>query len=141
MSTTTEQSGPAAPNVIASSAGPRWFTDEKIDEFTKNFPSLIVEALDRGDTETAKAWCVRNKASEGVIFNAYLNWMVDTASYAHDMWGERAAANLIKEASKDGPSELYKVQQKMLQDDGIRGHVRFVCGLSLAAPLRRVLLG
>ncbi len=84
--------------------GKRLFTEEELQEFSKDFMGLAMEALERGDVEKAKHWIRRHDANKDWIHDLYLNWITALLSKIYDQWGEDACAQVLRETVVGGQS-------------------------------------
>ena len=78
--------------------GKRLFSDEELKEFTKGHIELALEALEKGDIETAKHWCRRNEETKHWIHDHYVYWVTSLLTHIHNRYGEDAAVAALKES-------------------------------------------
>jgi hypothetical protein len=84
--------------------GKRLFTKEELEEFSKDFMGLAMEALERGDIEKAKFWIRRHDVNKDGIHDLYMNWITALLSHIYDQYGEDAAAHAVRETVVGGQS-------------------------------------
>ncbi len=104
----------------------RIFTKAELEEYSKGFMDLALEALDKGDLETARRWCERNKETEWFLHDAYLVWIPEVLRLVYDFFGEDGAVSVVRKATLDGCEIFNKVREPLLAEKGIRGHVEFL---------------
>lgn len=76
----------------------RLFTDEELAEFSKGHIELALEALEKGDIETAKKWCIRNEETKSWIHDHYVYWVSALLTHVMKRYGEDAAVDALKES-------------------------------------------
>jgi hypothetical protein len=72
-------------------AADRVFTKQELTDFSKDCMRLAMEALERGDIETAKLWIRRQDETKDFIHDLYLHWVTALLSHIYDRWGEDEA--------------------------------------------------
>lgn len=98
----------------------RIFTEERLQEFGKGFMFLALEALEKGDIETAKYWCKRNEETKFFIHDSYLYWVSRILSIIYERWGEDACVSVVKDSVRFASIEsFYREKQKMIEEKGI----------------------
>jgi hypothetical protein len=108
----------------------RLFTKKELDEFSKDFMGLTVEALEKGDIEKAKYWVRRQDATKDFIHDLFLHWIAGLLSHIYDNWGEDAAARAVRETAGHGqsgfsiPSALNK--QKVIKEGGLKAYIQLL---------------
>lgn len=76
----------------------RLFTEEELKEFTKGHIELALEALERGDMETAKFWCRKNEETKNWIHDHYVYWVSALLTHVTKRYGEDAGVAALKES-------------------------------------------
>jgi hypothetical protein len=108
----------------------RIFTEEELDEFSKDFTRLTMEALDAGDIEKAKYWLKRHDETKDVIHDLYLHWVTALLSHIYDQFGEDAAVRAVRDtATRDQSQWAYtflKVKNELIEEQGLRGYIEFL---------------
>ena len=111
----------------------RIFTNEELEEFSKDFMGLTMEALEQGDIEKAKQWIRRHDGTKDAIHDLYLHWITALLSHIYDNWGEDAAVKAVKETACHGQSgwalPIMKVKEQIMQEKGLKGYIEWIVDL------------
>jgi hypothetical protein len=114
-------------------AGDRIFTEEELEEFSKDFMGLAMEALEKGDVEKAKYWIRRQDATKDILHDLYLHWTTALLSYIYDNWGEDAAVRAVRDTATRGQSgfslQMVKIKEQIMAATGTKGWVQLVVDL------------
>lgn len=76
----------------------RMFTDKELNEFTKDFIELAVEAIDKGDRDKAKHWLERHQETKNWIHDHYVYWVTSLLTHITKRYGEDAAVEALKDS-------------------------------------------
>jgi hypothetical protein len=101
----------------------RVFTPEELAEFSKDCLALALEALERGDTETAKVWIRKQEETKHVIHDAYLHWVAALLSHIYDHWGEDEAVAAIRETVRGFSLAILDQKTRLIREQGMRGWI------------------
>ncbi|MCC7412484.1 MAG: hypothetical protein IT495_12765 [Gammaproteobacteria bacterium] len=104
----------------------RLFTQEQLQEFAKDFMQLALEAIERGDRDTAMHWCRRNQETEWYVHDSYLLWIPEILTIVYDTFGEDSAAGAIKAAIRDASAIYDEHRLALIGEKGLRGHVEYI---------------
>jgi len=77
--------------------GKRLFTKEKLDEFSKDFMGLAMEALENGDIEKAKHWIRKQDENKDALHDLNLHWVTAFMDWIYRQYGEEAAVRAIRD--------------------------------------------
>lgn len=102
----------------------RVFTPDELSEFSKDNIGHALEALDRGDIETAKAWLRKHEETKNYIHDIYMHWVAKLMTHIYDHWGEEAAVAAIGETVRDFSLPTVAHRQQVLRERGLRGWVQ-----------------
>jgi len=116
----------------------RLFTDEELEQFTKGHIELALEALEKGDIETAKKWCKRNEETKHWIHDHYVYWVTSLLTHIHNRYGEDASVQALKESYFLPLLDLERTRKKVGMKaymeawvDGILRHHSMIPGLKI----------
>jgi hypothetical protein len=108
----------------------RIFTKEELQEFSKDFMGLAMEALEKGDIEKAKEWIRRSDQTKDVIHDLYLQWITALLSHIYDNHGEDAAVRAVRDTATAGQSgwalPFMKAKETLLREKGFKGYIEFL---------------
>ncbi len=111
----------------------RIFAKQELEEFSKDFMGLAMEALERGDIEQAKHWVRRQDETKDALHDLYLHWVAGLLSHIYDRFGEDAAVAAVKETACHGQSgfslPILKTREKLIAERGLRGYVEWIVDL------------
>lgn len=106
------------------------FTKEELQEFSKDFMGLTMEALEKGDIEKAKEWIRRSDQTKDIIHDLYLHWITGLLSYIYDNYGEDSAVRAVRDTGTAGQSgwslPFMKVRDSLMKEKGLKGYVEFL---------------
>ena len=106
------------------------FSQAELDEFSKDFMGLAMEALERGDIEKAKEWIRRSDQTKDVIHDLYLHWTTALISYIYDNHGEDDAVRAVRDTACYGQSgwalPFTNEKKRLLQEKGLKGYIEFI---------------
>lgn len=113
--------------------GKRLFTEEQLEEFSKDHMGLAMEALARDDIEKAKHWLRRHDGVKDIMHDIFLNWVAGLLSYIYDRFGEDAAVHAIRDTVGSGQSSWGiqgGLQRKQLietfgREEGLKAWIEF----------------
>jgi hypothetical protein len=115
---------------IMASDNDRVFTQEELDEFSKDFTRLAIEALDAGEIEQAKAWLKRHDETKDILHDLYLHWITGLLSHIYDHHGEDAAVRAVRDTATRDQSQwgysFLQAKKGIMKEAGFRGWIRFL---------------
>lgn len=111
----------------------RLFTKEQLEEFSKDFMGLAMEALAGNDIEKAKHWIRRHDGVKDIMHDMLMNWVAGLLSYIYERYGEDAAVQAIRDTVGSGQSSWGiqgGLQRKQLIDmlgreEGLKSWITF----------------
>ena len=80
----------------------RWFTDEELHEMSRPTMDRAIEALDRGDVETARALCEAMKHEWRSLHDLMVEGIAGLASYVQHRLGDDGVAEAWRYSSERG---------------------------------------
>src|SRR3954453_17000414 len=80
----------------------RWFTDEELGEMSRPTMDRAIEALDRGDTEAARALCEAMKYEWRSLHALMVEGVAGLISYVQDRLGDDGVAEAWRYGSERG---------------------------------------
>jgi len=112
----------------------RLFSKEKLEEMQKQFLDLVLEALEKGDIETAKYWVKRHRPQQHWFFDSYLHGCTSLATYIHKHMGEEAAFEAMTKACEffgESAANLRKMVTELAGggDEGVKAYVECIADL------------
>lgn len=112
----------------------RLFSKEKIEEMQKQFLDLVLEALEKGDVETAKYWVKRHRSQQHWFFDSYLHGCTSLASYIYKHMGEDACYDAMTKALMyfaEGAATLRKQVSGGEEggDEGLKAYIECIADL------------
>jgi hypothetical protein len=112
----------------------RLFSKEKLEEMQKQFLDLVLEALERGDIETAKYWVKRHRSQQHWFFDSYLHGCTALGTYIYKHMGEEAIFEAMTQAVKffaEGAATLRKNVSggDSGGDEGVKAYVECIADL------------
>jgi len=66
----------------------RWFTDDELDEMARPTMEVAIEAIDRGDTDTAKELCERERHESQFMHDMLVDGMAGLISFVKEKLGD-----------------------------------------------------
>ncbi len=97
----------------------RVFTKKQLEEFRKDCMGLALEALDKGDIETAKKWCRQQDEDKHIIHDLYMVWITALLSWIHEHSGEEEAVRAVRETIKNFILPLVKEKEDLVAEKGL----------------------
>lgn len=82
----------------------RIFSEEELQEFQKGYMELAIEALDRGDIDEARKWCLRESATHCQIHDLMTQTITSLENIIYEKLGEETCMESIKESTGFGAS-------------------------------------
>jgi hypothetical protein len=110
-------------------ASERTFTDAELEELSKDFTGLAMEALEAGDVEKAKHWLRRHDQTKDSIHDLYVHWVTALLSHVYDRWGEDEAVRAIRDTGRSFSLPLLRAKTEMIREKGLRAWVEAVVDL------------
>jgi hypothetical protein len=103
----------------------RIFSEQELNDFSKDCVDLALEALDAGDVEKARYWCRREADTKNHMHDVYMDWVAALCSYICEQEGEEAAVRVIKErmVAKISNAEFVAEKQRIVREEGLRAWV------------------
>src|SRR3954466_15780248 len=80
----------------------RWFTDEELREMSRPTMDRAIEALDRGNTETARALCEAMKHEWRSLHDLMVEGIAGLISYVQERLGDEGVAEAWRYGSERG---------------------------------------
>ena len=80
----------------------RWFTDEELTDLSRPTMDRAIEALDRGDVETARALCLAMKHEWGMLHDLLVESVAGLLTFIKEEQGEDAIAAAHEESMEKG---------------------------------------
>lgn len=104
----------------------RLFSKDQLEKFGKDFMQLALEAIDKGDAQTARYWCQRNKDTEWYVHDAYLLWIPEILTFIYETFGEDTAKEAVRESIRDASKIFDQHRIKLVHENGVRGNVEYI---------------
>jgi hypothetical protein len=104
----------------------RVFTANQLEELSKNFNQLALEALERGDVAKAKYWIKRNEETKEYIHDMYLAWVPRLLSTIHERLGEDQLAGILPESVRSFIEPIYSAREKIKKEGGHKAWIEFI---------------
>lgn len=108
----------------------RIFSREELEEFSKDFMGLTMEALEAGDLDKVKYWIRRQDKTKDIIHDAFLHWITALLSHIYDKYGEDAAVTAVKDTACYGQSGWafpnLKIKKNLIDKQGIKGYIEWI---------------
>lgn len=76
----------------------RWFTDDELRDLSRPTMDRAIEALDRGDTDAARALCEAMKHEWGMLHDLMVEGIAGLLTFVKDRMGEDAIADAHEES-------------------------------------------
>lgn len=99
------------------------FTQEELADLGKDFPELIMDALDRGDIEGARKWCRRHADSKNMIHDVYVHWITQLMSIIHRDCGEPAAVEAIRSLVDFVGEQTIETKDRIMRESGLKAWI------------------
>src|SRR3954447_16163993 len=77
----------------------RWFTDDELREMSRPTMDRAIEALDRGDTDTARALCEAMKYEWRSLHDLMVEGIAGLISYVQEKFGDDGVAEAWRYSS------------------------------------------
>ncbi len=107
-------------------AGKRTFTPEELADLGKNFNTLALEALDRGDIEQARHWVRRNEETKEYIHDMYVAWVPRLLSILHERLGEEAMPGILRDSVRSFIEPLSAAREAIRTKGGMKAWIEFI---------------
>jgi len=98
------------------------FSQEELDQFSKDYIELSLEALDRGQLEEAREYLRRHDRIKNKMHDAYLVWIGRLMAHIYQSWGEDAAVEALKATMIDLKS-MPGVRDECVERGGLRAWI------------------
>lgn len=116
----------------------RLFTEEELEEFSKDHIELALEALENNDIEKARFWCKRNQETKHWIHDHYVYWVTALLSHIQKKYGEDDAVEALSKTYFLPMMEFERQRKKLgmkaymeMWVDGILRHHGMIPGLKV----------
>ena len=100
-------------------SGNRLLSKEKLDEFSKDFMGLAMEALEKGDIEKAKFWIRRQDDTKDIVHDAYLRWVTGLLDRIYKRWGENEAIEALRDSTQVFSVPLARMKTTIIEAGGV----------------------
>jgi hypothetical protein len=98
------------------------FSKEELDEFSKDYIELAIEALDSGDTAKARKYLVRQNEIKNFLHDSYLNWIVRLMTLIYEQWGEDAAVAAVRKTVEPFAT-VGAMKHEIVKEGGLRAWI------------------
>jgi hypothetical protein len=90
--------------------GTRVFSEAELRDFSRGNVQLALEALDRGDPDTARYWCRQEAATHCDIHDVFVATIAGLFSYIYDELGEEAAVEAVRTKMANNTIKLLELR-------------------------------
>lgn len=102
------------------------FTEDELKEFSKDNIEHAIDALDRGDIDSARKWCVKQNREKNAVHDNYVNWVASLMTHIRDNWGDEAALGAIRATLSELAIDSAVAKMEMINSEGLGAWVRSV---------------